>query len=487
MAKHTEYDKTDIASIFEYSKGLLGHALRDFMDANPDELRLHGQGKGGLGQMVEKYYFHYDVNNDPGPDFSEAGLELKATGLIRRSDNELHIKERLVCDIINYCHVVDEDFESSLFYLKCRIMLLLFYIYQKNVSKWDLKFIYSVIWQLPEKDLLIIKHDYETIVGKVRSGEAHLLSEGDTEYLGACRKGQKGTDTTRQPYSDIPAPTRAFCLKTAYMRTVLEWVKGTGQNACSNIEIKAVGSSLFTTNELRDNDFETLLLRRFKPWIGKTVGEMASHYAPNLNLRSKDIAYVVSCMVASDGKLNGRGHQRIEQTDEFKKSGIRFKTIPTYANGRVKEAMSFENINYDEIYQNDSWEDSTTYELFTSRFLFLVFRHPTITSGGFDYEYGQLVLDKVFFWTMPQQDLVVAREFWQDIRNHVLNNEIGLQNFWKPGWSQRNQKHFHVRPKGQKGHYKGAANNPNGGKADTLCYWFNQQYVTDIIHDNERD
>lgn len=178
-----EYDRTSITSIFEYSKRLIGHSLNEVVDkASFSELHLQGQGKGGLGQMIEKYFFKYDINSAPTPDFQEAGLELKATGLKKDKQGDLQIKERLVCDMIDYCAVVNEPFESSLFYLKCKVMLLIFYLYEKNVSKWDLRFIYTVIWQLPKKDLIIIKHDFETIVDKIKSGKAHELSEGDTDF-----------------------------------------------------------------------------------------------------------------------------------------------------------------------------------------------------------------------------------------------------------------------------------------------------------------
>lgn len=138
--------------------------------------------------MIEELFFKYPVNSDPGPDFREAGADLKATGLKKLTSGELQIKERLVCDIIDYEAIVNESFEKSLFYIKCHIMLLIFYLYEKDVSKWDLRFIYSVLWELPEKDLLIIRHDFEVIVDKIKRGEAHLLSEGDTIYLAACRK-----------------------------------------------------------------------------------------------------------------------------------------------------------------------------------------------------------------------------------------------------------------------------------------------------------
>lgn len=473
----SRYDKTSITSIFEYSKGLIGHSLNEVVDPSAKTMNLQGQGKGGLGQMIEKYYFHYDINNDPGPDFREAGLELKATGLKKTRKEEFQIKERLVCDMIDYHKVVNENFETSLFYLKCRVMLLIFYLYQKNVSKWDLKFIYTVIWKLPENDLLIIKHDFQVIIDKIKRGEAHLLSEGDTEYLGACRKGKKNDNLKSQPFSDILAPKRAFSLKPAYMRTILEYIKKTGEKAVSNIEIAPVQNSLFTTVQLKSNNFEQLLLDRFRPWKGKSISEIIEYYNPKLDIRAKDINYVAACLIASDGKLNGRGSQHIEDADEFKKSGLRFKTIPVFSTYKVKENMSFENIDFEEIYNNDNWLDSKVYELFTSRFLFLVFRHPTIKTGGFHYDYGPMILEDVFFWTMPIKDLDTAELYWEDIRKHVLNNEINLKYFWK----NADHKLFHVRPKGIKSSYKAAAINPNGGKVDKMCYWFNRDYVTSII------
>lgn len=179
-----QYNQNDISSIFEYSKGLLGHSLREFV--SPDyEAR---KGKGGLGEMVEEIYFGYDKNSNPDADFSIAGVELKCTPLKKSKKEELLIKERLVCGMIDYIEEASKDFEHSHFYEKCRLMLLLFYLHIVQANQLDLEFIFSVLWKLPEKDLLIIKNDYEIIHNKIVQGLAHTLSEGDTMYLGACRK-----------------------------------------------------------------------------------------------------------------------------------------------------------------------------------------------------------------------------------------------------------------------------------------------------------
>ncbi len=209
------FDKTDKMSIFQYSQGLLGHTLREFAD-NSEIMQLSGKDKGKLGKLVEYLYFKYPPNNNPEADFSEAGMELKCTGLLQGAKENLRIKERMVCNMINYCEVVNEPFEKSHFYHKCLIMLFLFYLLYVSFLS------HLVLWKLPTKDLLIIKNDYNTILAKIRRGEAHLLSEGDTVYLGACRKGQKGDALRTQPFSDIKAKGRAFSLKPAYMRTVLQ-------------------------------------------------------------------------------------------------------------------------------------------------------------------------------------------------------------------------------------------------------------------------
>ena len=187
--------------------------------------------------MVENLYFLLETNNNPEADFSSARMELKCTPLKLAKNNDYLIKERLVCNMINYCDVVKEDFEQSHFYLKCQLMLLMFYLYKKDYNNLDLEFVFSVLWKLPEKDLLIIRQDYETIIKKIKRGEAHLLSEGDTMYLGACRKGQKGDSLMMQPNSNIGAPRRAFSLKMAYMRTVLQYVIESNKKAVTNFAL----------------------------------------------------------------------------------------------------------------------------------------------------------------------------------------------------------------------------------------------------------
>ncbi len=455
------YNPTDISSIFEYSKGLLGHTLREFASQDYETRK----GKGSLGEMVEDIYFGYDKNSDPNADFSIAGVELKCTPLKKSKKDELLIKERLVCGMIDYIEEAGKDFEHSHFYEKCRLMLLLFYLHIVQTNQLDLEFLFSVLWKLPEKDLIIIRNDYEIIHNKIVKGLAHTLSEGDTMYLGACRKGSKGSDVTKQYNSDIPAPTRAFSLKMAYMRTILDYVQKSGKNAISNFDIPKEQETV-SISELKQNSFDEIILNRFRPYIGKNELQLSAELHLNLLNGNKSKFFQIANAIANEGKCNN-----INLSEEFRKAGMMLKTIRVQANGRIKEAISFENINYQEIYDNDVWYESRLYEIFTSRFLFVTFKEQSQNTGNY-------VLDKVFFWTMPSDDLRFAELYWTNIRTNVLNNTIEPVNFW----SAKLHQYFHVRPKGRNS--DDLADNPNGGKCKKYCYWFNNDYITKIINEN---
>ena len=293
------YDITNATSIFEYSKGLLGNSLRNF--AGEDYVTKNG--KGSLGQMVENIFFLLETNNYADADFSEAGMELKCTPLKKSKLGDYLIKERLVCNMINYCEVVKDDFEHSHFYLKCQLMLLLFYLHQSNCDNLDLEFIFSVLWKLPKKDLLIIKHDYEVIINKIKQGKAHELSEGDTMYLGACRKGQKGDSLMKQPNnSEVDAPRRAFSLKMAYMRTVLEYVIKSGKNAVSNV--KGAKSELVSTSALRKYSFDDILLSRFRPFLKMSFEKIAKRKNVDISNNPKNKFAMVANAIATSSKCS---------------------------------------------------------------------------------------------------------------------------------------------------------------------------------------
>ena len=465
-----KYNRADKLSILEYSKQLLHKTLEEAIA--PDRIDEKFQGKGSLGQLVEKYFFGYDINSNQEADFHEAGLELKCTPLKELAKKTLAIKERLVLTMIDYDNDYKKKFEESRVDIKCMYMLILFYLHVADTPVEKLEFIYSVLWKLPEKDLLIMKQDYETIIGKIRAGKAHELSEGDTTYLGACRKGQKGE---REKEYHLPdgsvaertAPKRAFSLKTQYMRTILEFAEKTGGQGTFNTSslVDGYGPHLVSEAELANKTFEEILIDRFLPFYGDSYPEICQKIGMK-ETHAKQRYAMASNGIITENKKRGNDANK---SDEFIKSGIRLKTFRINKDNEPEEALSFENIDYLEIVNEEDWFDSRLYELFTSRFLFVIFKE-NIEDGESVYR-----LKKSFFWTMPQNDLADAEIYWDDIKGHVLRDEIDPKYFYKDG----DGKKFHVRPKAQKA--ANLAPTPSGGMAKKYCYWFNKSYVKQIV------
>ncbi len=461
------YNRKDLSSIFNYSKQLVNKCLRDFAP-NAEEHK----GKGSLGQLAEELFFKYDLNSRQEADFAFVNAELKCTPLKESAKKELLIKERLVCSLINYTADWDKSFEESHFYKKCLIMLIMFYLHNPNVSKLDLKFLFAVLWKIPEKDLLIIRKDYETIISKIRNGQAHTLSEGDTMYLGACRKGQKGDSLMPQHNNSTGAPRRAWSLKAAYMRIVLDAVKSNNKDgAYCNYEIpQSALETMFSVEELRGNSVDGILSNRFAPYCGKSYRQICDMLQIEPS-NSKSKYFILANTIAGNGKVSN-----VNKSEEFEKSGLTMKTIRIQKNGTIKEAMSFENIDYQEVFDCKEWTDSRLYELFSNRFMFVIFRETDdviqLPNGKTEAEYK---LEKVVFWTMPQKDLGIAQQYWNNIRKNVLDNHIAPEFFW----SAKDDRNFHVRPKARIA--DDMTENPNGGMAKKYCYWFNNKYVKNII------
>jgi DNA mismatch repair protein MutH len=466
------YDKASKWSILEYSKRLLNKTLEEAII--PDQIEDQFRGKGRLGQLVEKYFFGYDINSNQEADFSEAGLELKCTPLKELATKALAIKERLVLTMIDFSEDHKKPFEKSHVYVKCMFMLILFYLHEAGVPVQQLKFIYSVLWQIPQKDLLIMKQDYETIIDKIKAGKAHELSEGDTTYLGACRKGQKGDANVvytlpNGEKSEIPAPKRAFSLKTQYMRTILEFAQKTGGQGTYNTSaiVGGYGAQLITEQELMAKSFENILLDRFKPYFGLTYNELVKALGCE-GSKAKSKYFLVANEILTEKGSRGVD---VTKSEEFKKSGIIIKTIRLKANGSSAEAMSFENINYFDIMKEEEWYESRLYDIFTGRFLFIVFQ---------ENEREETILKNAFFWTMSVGDLEIAEEYWKNIKKNVEDNHISPEYFYKAS----DRKSFHVRPKAQKA--TDVTANPHGGSVKKFCYWFNKEYIKQIVEQNLR-
>lgn len=436
-----DYDISSPDSLLKYASRLSGKTLAEAIDMS--QVAENVRAKGDLGNMIEKYFFQYQPDNTSHkPDFPEAGVELKTTGIVKRSNGSYRAKERLVLTMINYMNLIDENWESSSLIEKCKLMLILFYLYEKGLAVYDRRFVLDpILFKFPDEDLLVIKRDWEIIKEKIIDGKAHELSEGDTFYLGACRKGSGGANETlrAQPNSSIAAKSRAFSLKVSYVNKII------------NNHTKEPNALHIT----KSDSIEEATYKKFLPFISNTVEDISStlnFYKKNKN----DKGFYRNLTMRILGAENKRN------IPELEKAGVELKTIRVNKDWVPAEAMSFPTFKYMEIIEED-WEDSSFYRKIEQKFLFVIFRED---------ENGDLRLEKVSYWNMPYHDREEAKRVWEDTKRRVAIDASNL-----PKSTESNV--AHVRPKAKNA--QDTLPTPQGTKLVKKCFWLNRKYISEII------
>lgn len=433
-----KYDNASVESIYSFAQILIGKSLDEVVTL-PASI-ANSRNKGDLGGLLEAHFFELPPNNQ-GIDFREAKLELKTTGVIRISQNRHKAKERLVLTMINYMNIIDEDWESSVFYLKCRLMLILFYLYEKKVPSIHLKFVLEpMLFRIADHDEDILKKDWEFIREKVRQGRAHEISEGDTYYLGACRKGSGGLDEAlrQQPFSEIGAKSRAFSFKPSYVNSLIMSHESDSPRVLLS----------------ESDSFENATAARFQPFIGLSIDEISE----KLNYfitgpQQKGFVRELSVRILANGESS---------VPELVKAGIEMKVVRLNKLGKPKESMSFPGFRYMEIV-DEEWEESSFFKKLESRFLFIVFKSDSL---------GVERLHGANYWNMPYQDRLEAQRVWEDTKRRVSIDASDL-----PKGSESSV--AHVRPK--------AANSadtiptPQGTMLVKKCFWLNAAYIGKVL------
>lgn len=434
---------------------------KTFGELNNYQMRADLYNKGSFGHILEEDVFHYGKNSKSAPDLEYAGIELKMTPYKLNKNGTLSAKERLVLNIINYMEEYKHEFYDSHFWFKNKLIQIVWYLFEENKSKNDFKITDELLFKFPEEDLPIIINDWYTIINKIREGKAHEISEGDTMYLGACTKGANASSVRQQPFSEVLAKQRAFCLKTSYMTQIVRAHIGNEnvEKVCNQIS--------------HEVPFTVQLENKLSQYKGKTVNELSKLF--NVDTKSKNLNEIlVARMLGIKGKVSA--------TDEFLKANIVPKTIRINSMGRIIESMSFPTFKYTEIV-NQTWEESDIYEMFsTTKFMFAVFR---------EYN-GEYHFDKIKFWNMPLETLDNAvKTVWEKtveiIRNGNIVAEIKngkrITNF--PG--MKNSYVCHVRPHAQTAndtYILPVEDKFTGLKEYTKhCFWLNNSYILRIIEE----
>lgn len=483
-----DYDDTNIESIYNYAKKLEGMTFQEILDeyessdakyyVNPKTLgtsvaeppapfKYNTKAKGQLGNFLEEFYFGYYQNSDQEPDFKEVGVELKATPIDILKNGKQSAGERLSITNVPYNRPVEDDFYKSHVWAKIKQILLIHYIRDKSKDRMDYPIKYVNLFTPPQDDLSIIIQDYLKIIGKIKAGKAHELSESDTLYLGACTKGSTALKSqVPQYYGDRTlAKKRNYCFKRQYMDYVLhEYVE----------KDKVPYESIVKNNNLDvSKSFEEQIVDLINKHAGQTDEELCKQYdVPYTNNKAMwtTLAY----------RMLGIKNNRAE---EFIKANISVRIIRIETNGKNKESISLTPFKFKDL-AKEEWEDSEFCNYFEeTKFLFVIYK-----SNGTNYN-----LFKAELWNMPYADLYgEAMKGWQAIHDKIVSGVTFTVDGDKvlndiPGMNDNEI--IHMRPHANKSAYKlkngyekgnidrDADELPDGQWMTKQSFWLNNKYI----------
>jgi len=455
MRDQHDFTNAERPEVLAQARLLVGRTLRQLYGEDVEVPK----GKGAFGQLVEWLHFGYPPNSLKEADFPVANLELKATGAVS-SRKGWRAKERLVLSNINYLDLAQEEqFETSTFYVKNGQLLLVVYFWVAEKSPLEYRILGVGVIEIAGMnpvDRQIIRDDWTKIRQAVLDGRAHELSEGDTSYLKAARKGAgTGQDDRRQPFSSVAAPNRAFSFRQSFVTRLIEPLID-GSKKLREDEQALVHDEV----ELETKTFDDLVLERFEPFLGRTVEGIASELDPNLNRTAKGFYADVA------RRMLGVSTRRIE---EFEKADIIMKTVRIQSRRkRPRESMAFPAFRYRDL-AKQTWLDSDLRDALSKRFLFVFF-----VDDGESYR-----LSHAAFWAMPETTLEgEVRPVWEETQRRIKSGRA--DDLPTSGESRV----AHVRP-----HARDAADTditPDGSHVVKKCFWLNAAFIGKIFEETAR-
>lgn len=454
------YNPKDIASIISYSKTLENKRLIDIIHESPTAYNI--KNKGNLGHIIERDFFGYDINSRKEADFIEVDVELKVIPVkeIKKKPNSdlyikrkgLSVKERVVLSVINYTDIIAHSWETTDLHHKLDKILMMFYLHEKDVEPYKLKFLLSELWEPMQKDLPYLRKDWELIKSKIEDGRAHELSEGDTFLLGASTKGASKKSLVSQPNSNNLAMQRAYSLKRSYVDHIFN----------NLMESRESNSSL-------PLDVYENIIKTFNRVQYLSVEELIESYDLSVNRNAKHFLFMIVSSLFE--KLLGI---TAKEFNDKNVAEIEIKTVLLKSNNIPKESMSFEQISYDDIIEDD-WETSEFRSKFENKkLLWVVFKTNETYQKQKDLKLSSIVLLDAFYWNMPNEDLDNdVKDLWLDTVEKI--KQYDFNNFKKISET----KVAHIRPKAKNKNDLSSVG--NGLQAPKKSFWLNSQYVAKQI------
>ncbi len=208
-----------LTPLFEIIKNSKGKTIGEIKI----ELKMERQNmkKGASGLIIETL-LGIKNNNFADADIPEIGCEVKVLPIQKNKDGQIKAKEPTQIQMINYCQVVEEEWETAKIRNKINLTFWIVYLAKENSKVLDQNN-YKIIDYFvdhPNNDKLsIFKTDWELIQSYISQGLAEKLSCSMGTYLEPKTKAANNQDKTDAPDGEggtIKVKRRAFYYKKGY-------------------------------------------------------------------------------------------------------------------------------------------------------------------------------------------------------------------------------------------------------------------------------
>ena len=375
----------------------------------------HPKITGIAGSVVEESVLGYPADSYQKPDLyvDEKDVEVKTTGLrrVKKSvSGELEAKEPMSVTAVSPKKIVYESFENSSFWHKLERLLLVYYLYDSEVTVPASEYAKFPIvgydfFEFDSLDREKLKNDWEIVRSFIHN--LQLVHQDPTDHyprISSELRPQLMLIDTAPKWPNRPR----FRLKRSTVTTMVQ---------------KYFGKK-FEQLEQEYNTYEELdeQLNRFtKQYKNKTIQELLHILNIPIKLnQTGDVSKSVTEQIVT--RMFGAKSKKIGKIELFSEIGLIAKTITQTKQGTRTEDTKLFKVDFDEwLDEKINFEDSSLYSDFSERqFLFIIFEEQDKSE--------KLLTNKLlgFKRVIFSEDFIEkqVKFIWDDVRNKVFNNNL---------------------------------------------------------------
>ena len=206
--------------------------------------------------------------------------------------------------------------------------------------------------------------------------------------MGPCTKGRNAEHLRSQPFNTIKAKPRAFALKPAFTLELYREVQKS-RSARTLLQVSNV------------SDFESILVERFRPFVGKSVDEVGERLGAKKS-GAKSYAAAVARLIFGARSFKA-------EIKQFAEMGLTPRTTRVSSKLFPYEATSFPAFSYKGLLE-EAWEDSDLLAQ-VEYMLFL----PVVGERK-QTPQGECIFESPRFWRPSAADIELMRREWEIFR-----------------------------------------------------------------------